>query len=176
MAAITLRHVLPEDHAYITGVVDDWWDGRPVRGLLPRLFFEHFNDTSFVLERDSQLLAFLVGFKSQSRPTIAYIHFAGVRPDQRGGGLGRRLYQHFIAAMQSRGCETFKCITSPVNSGSIEFHRKMGFDIDPGTGEVAGIPVTLNHSGQGQHRVQFTKTLWPSGTPLSGSTGGMFPT
>jgi GNAT superfamily N-acetyltransferase len=174
MAAIALRHLLPEDHAYITSVVDDWWGGRPVRGLLPPLFFEHFNDTSFVLEEGGQLLAFLVGFISQSRPKIAYIHFVGVRPDQRGGGHGRRLYEHFMAAMQSRGCETFQCITSPVNSGSIEFHRKMGFDIDPGTGEVGGIAVTLNHSGQGQHRVKFTKTLSPSGTPLSGSTGGLF--
>jgi hypothetical protein len=37
MAAIILQHVLPEDQAHITDVVDDWWSGRPVRGLLPRL-------------------------------------------------------------------------------------------------------------------------------------------
>jgi GNAT superfamily N-acetyltransferase len=175
MAAITLRHLVPDDHAYITGVVDYWWGGLPVRGLLHRLFFEHFNDTCFVLEQDGQLLAFLVGFMSQSRSNVAYIHFVGVRPDQRGRGLGRRLYEHFIAAMQSRGCETLQCITSPVNSGSIEFHRKMGFVIEPGTGDVAGTPVRLNHSGEGQHRVKFTKTLSPGTTP-SGSTDSMFPT
>ena len=36
-----------------------------------------------------------VGFMSQSRPAEAYIHFVGVHPDERGHGLGRRLYEHF---------------------------------------------------------------------------------
>lgn len=38
-------------------------------GLLPQLFFEHFQPTSFVIEEDGKLQAFLVGFRSQTTPT-----------------------------------------------------------------------------------------------------------
>jgi hypothetical protein len=34
--------------------------------LLPRLFFQHFTDTSLVAERDGQMAGFLIGFLSQS--------------------------------------------------------------------------------------------------------------
>ena len=48
-------------------VIDGWWGGRPMADMLPRLFFEHFTDTSFAAERDGRLTGFLVGFVSQSR-------------------------------------------------------------------------------------------------------------
>jgi hypothetical protein len=35
----------------------------------------------------------------------------------------------------------------------------MGFVLLPGSGEIDGVPVTLDHAGQGQHRVRFQKTL-----------------
>jgi predicted GNAT superfamily acetyltransferase len=130
-----------------------------MRSLLPRLFFEHFNPTSFVVESPNELQAFLVGFVSQSNKSIAYVHFVGVSPSSRTLGLGRKLYEHFFRVVKALGCTEVRCITSPVNTGSIEFHRKMGFVLLPGSGEVGGVPVTLNHAGEGQHRVQFQKTL-----------------
>lgn len=41
-------------------VVDSWWNGRHMADMLPRLFFEHFTDTSFAAERDGELAGFLV--------------------------------------------------------------------------------------------------------------------
>jgi hypothetical protein len=51
---------------------------------LPRLFVEHFTDTSFAAERDATLAGFLAGFISQLRPGQACIHFAGVDPAAAG--------------------------------------------------------------------------------------------
>jgi len=79
---------------------------------LPRLFFEHFTDTSFAAERDGKLARFLAGFISQSRPGEAYIHFAGVDPAERGSGLGRLLYEAFFAAAEARGCVLVRAVTS----------------------------------------------------------------
>ncbi len=60
--------------------------------MLPRLFFVHFEGTSYVVDDgDGQLAAFLIGFLSQTDPAEAYIHFVGVSPEHRGGGLGRQL-------------------------------------------------------------------------------------
>lgn len=123
-----IRHAEPEDYARISTVVDEWWGGRPMQARLPKLFFVHFRDTSFVAEEDGEVVAFLCGFRSQTHDDEAYIHFVGVDPAQRGSGLGRRLYERFFEAVAPRS--VVRAVTSPVNEGSIAFHRAMGFEVD----------------------------------------------
>ena len=123
----TLRYLEETDFQPIIQVVDDWWGGRSVAVLLQKLFFVHFRPTSFVVEENGAIQGFLVGFRSQTTPTQAYIHFMGTHPQHRGKGIGRRLYQHFFEVVSALGCTEVLCITSPVNKGSIAFHRHMGF-------------------------------------------------
>jgi predicted GNAT superfamily acetyltransferase len=157
---VTIRHVEPSDHAPITAVVDAWWGGRQMAGMLPPLFFAHFRPTSFVAERDGRLAGFLIGFVSQTDPAQAYIHFVGVDPEIRGAGLGRTLYERFFAAVHDRGCTEVRCVTSPVNTGSIAFHRAMGFSPFPGDATTPdGVPFARDYDGPGEDRVRFTKHL-----------------
>src|SRR4051794_8754427 len=114
--SVVLRSLAPSDYDVLSPVLDDWWGGRPVRAMLPRLFFDHFSSTSFVLVEDAEIQAFLVGFPSQSHPRVAYIHFIGVAPTSRGKGYGSRLYQHFYERVASLGCKEVHCITSPINT------------------------------------------------------------
>lgn len=160
MSEPAIRNLLPEDYEQIADVVDSWWGGRPMRALLPRFLFEHFSPTSFAIGAVGEAQAFLIGFVSQTDPAVAYIHFVGVDPAMRGGGTGRALYERFFAEVKVLGCHEVQCITAPVNTGSIEFHRRMGFELLEGTGEVGGIPVFLDHAGPGQHRVRFRKLLF----------------
>ena len=46
-----------------------------------------------------------------------------------------------------------------MNTGSIAFHTRMGFQIDGVTREHQGVPCTLNYELNGQHRVLFVKKL-----------------
>lgn len=154
-----VRNLETRDHAPIITVVNDWWGGRPMAGMLPRLFFTHFQPSSFVLEDRGQLVAFLIGFISQTDPAQAYIHFVGVHPGYRAQGLGRQLYQHFFDTVQAQGCQTVRCVTSPVNTGSIAFHTHMGFTAEPGDSTAQGIAITHDYDGPGEHRVRFAKTL-----------------
>ena len=154
-----IRHLSPADHPLVISVIDQWWGGRPMVGKLPRLFFEHFTDTSFAAERDSQLAGFLTGFISQSRPGEAYIHFVGVDPAQRGSGLGRLLYEAFFRAAEGRDCILVRAVTSPVNRGSVAFHQRMGFQLEPGDTEIDGIPVSSAYDGPGGGRVRFLRIL-----------------
>jgi len=156
---VRIRPIRPSDHRPVISVIDDWWNGRHMADMLPRLFFEHFTDTCFAAERDGDLLGFLVGFTSQSRPGEAYIHFVGIHPGERGHGLGRRLYEHFFAAARARGCDVVRAVTAPVNHGSVKFHQQMGFRIEPGDAEADGVPVTVGYDGDGQDRVRFVKNL-----------------
>nr|WP_300148439.1 GNAT family N-acetyltransferase [Propionicimonas sp.] len=122
-----IRTAVSDDHREIVAVIDQWW-GRPLSGRLQPLVLEHFCDTSLVAEDEHGLAGFLVGFLSSARPDEAYIHFAGVRPDLRGGGLGKELYATFFRRVRERGRSVVTCITSPVNQGSIAFHRAIGFE------------------------------------------------
>ena len=155
---VTLRPLRPSDHAAVIAVIDDWWGGRRMADMLPRLFFEHFTDTSFAAERAGELAGFLVGFLSQSRPAEAYVHFVGVHPGGRGLGLGRRLYEAFFDAVSARGRTVVRAVTAPVNTGSITFHRRMGFEVERGAGD-GDVPVAAGYDGPGQDRVRFVRYL-----------------
>jgi GNAT superfamily N-acetyltransferase len=100
------------------------------------------------------LVGFLAGFISQFRPGEAYIHFVGVDPAARGGGLGRLLYEAFFWAAEARGCILVRAVTSPVNRGSVAFHQRMGFQLEPGDTEADGIPVSSGYDGPGSDRVR----------------------
>lgn len=154
-----IRQLTAADYPFVISVIDQWWDGRQMADMLPRLFFEHFSDTSFAAERDGRLAGFLTGFISQSRPDEAYIHFVGVDPAERGNGLGGLLYARFFQAAEARGCVLVRAITSPVNRGSVAFHQRMGFQLEPGDAAVDGIPVFTGYDGRGGDRVRFVRSL-----------------
>src|SRR5215472_12531745 len=142
---IAMRKLRPSDHATVITVIDDWWGGRRMADMLPRLFFEHFTDTCFAAERDGELAGFLVGFLSQSRPAEAYIHFVGVHPGVRGAGLGRRLYQEFFGVVRAQGRTVVRAVTAPVNTGSVAFHRRMGFEVEPGPAGRGDAPAAAGY-------------------------------
>ena len=144
-----IRGAQPQDYDRIAAVVDDWW-GRPLLGLLPRLFLDHFHDTSLVAESDGELAGFLVGFLSPAQPGGAYIHFVGVSPRLRGSGLARRMYATFFDQAHASGATWVDAVTGPVNSGSIAFHRAMGFSVEG--------PVP-DYDGPGHDRMHFRREL-----------------
>lgn len=123
-----IRPLEPADYGRVIAVVDEWWGGRSVAAMLPKLFFVHFADTSFAAEEDGRLIGFLCGFRSQSLPDEAYVHFVGVDPARRGGGLARSLYERFFAAVAPRA--VVRAVTSPVNEASVAFHRAVGFEVE----------------------------------------------
>ena len=154
-----IRHLEEADYDPLIAVVDDWWGGRHVAHMLPRLFFIHFRDTSFAVDHHGATIAFLAGFVSQSDRDAAYIHFVGVEPNQRRRGIGRLLYMAFFEAVQRLGCTTVRCVTSPVNEASVAFHTRLDFEIEHVTGEQNGVPCTVGYELNGEHRVLFVKSL-----------------
>ena len=156
---MNIRQLQEAGYETIIEAIDDWFDGRQMSHLLPRIFFIHFRPTSFVIEEDGRVMGFLAGFVSQTYPDQAYIHFVGNEANYRGRGLGRQIYSTFFETVRRLGCTTVRCITSPVNSGSIAFHTRMGFRIERSNGERHGAPCTLNYELQGADRVLFVRSL-----------------
>jgi len=127
--------------------------------MLPKLFFVHFQDTCFFAESHGKVIGFIIGFDSQSIPTESYIHFAGLHPDFRKSDIARSLYNCFFNVALKRGRNLIRCITSPINIDSISFHKRLGFDVDPGDQIVNGVYVAKNYDGVGIDRVLFSKVL-----------------
>jgi ribosomal protein S18 acetylase RimI-like enzyme len=149
--AVTIRHAQPSDYGRVIGRVNAWWGGRDMAPMLPKLFFLHFEGTSFVADDEGEQLAgFLIGFLSQTDSAEAYIHFVGVAPERRGEGLGRELYQRFFDSVRAHGRTVVRCVTSPGNVGSVAFHEALGFEVER---------VARDYDGPGEDRVVFLKRL-----------------
>ncbi len=152
------RHLREADHGPVVAAVDGWWGGRRMAGKLPRLFFRYFAETSFAVEEDGELVAFLVGIVG-SPADEAYVHFVGVHPDHRARGIGRQLYGMFFDEARRRGCRSVRAITSPVNTGSVGFHTSMGFGVLEGDGVENGVSVHHDYDGDGRGKVVFVREV-----------------
>lgn len=154
-----IRNCRPENHSEVIAVIKQWWGGRDLTGFLPKLFFDHFNDTSFVAHANDRLVAFLIGFMSPTQTEVGYIHFAGIHPEYRRIGLGSHLYDLFYDCCRSHQRSIVKSCTSPVNTGSIAFHTRLGFEILPGNGVIDGVAVTLDYNRPDDPKVLFQKSV-----------------
>ena len=158
-AAVAWRPAGPDDAAAVAEAIDDWWPGRHmVHAVCPQLF-EHLGDTCVIAEQDGELVGFLVGFVSQRMPATGYVHYAGVRPDRRGLGIGAEMYRRFAETAVARGCTRLYAETGAWNAESIAFHRTVGFVLEPGDEVVDGLPVHHDAAGVGADFVVMVKPL-----------------
>lgn len=151
LARYSVRHAKPSDYGRVIGHVNVWWGGREMAPMLPKLFFLHFEGTSFVAEGEAEeLVGFLCGFLSQTDDREAYIHFMGVSPEHRGEGIGRALYERFFDEVRGQGRDIVRCVTSPGNDDSVSFHEALGFEAER---------VVSDYDGPGEDRVLLVKRL-----------------
>lgn len=145
-----------EDFLTIIEEHSSFWDDDLTYQLHHPMFIEEFGDTAFVIRDGGEIVAYLLGFYSQTSPT-AYIHMVAVREGHRGTGHARRLYEHFIDAARKKGCSILKATASPFNEKSIRFHQALGMtmrgeDFPEG---VQGVKVVKDYLRRGSHRVVF---------------------
>jgi ribosomal protein S18 acetylase RimI-like enzyme len=161
-AGLVLRRPIEADHPRIVGVIDDWWGGRKMRQLLPRLWLQHFTGTSWIAEDpEGRLRGFLVAYVSPDDPTTGYVHMIASDPNRRHAGVGRALYERAFADLAAHGAIRVKAVTWPGNRVSVGFHRAMGFSVDdgPGTQPIYGTPAYPDYDGPGEDRVVFVREL-----------------
>lgn len=156
---LAVRNAAPADHKNIIAVMKDWWGGRDLSHMLPRLFLEHFCDTSWIIEKNNTMVGFLIGFLSQYQKNVGYIHFAGIHPQFRAMGIGTFLYERFYDFCRKNGRNTVRSCTSPVNKGSIGFHTRLGFEIEKGDTEMDGVSVTRHYNRLNDPKVLFKKSI-----------------
>jgi GNAT superfamily N-acetyltransferase len=160
--ALTFRRPTEADYVPIVRVVDDWWDGRAIHVLLPRLWLQHFTGTSWLAEdAGGRLAGFLIGFLSPDDPRVAYCHMVAANPNLRRSGVARRLYEHFFDDARRAGATSVHAVTWPGNRRSVAFHRSLGFAIRDGKGtqNLYGTPAVAGYDYDTEDRVDLTREL-----------------
>lgn len=171
-----LRPAREADFPRIASALRDWWRQpgfdteiatRERVAMVPRLWLQHFASTSLIAEMPTdpggQLYGFLVGFVSADRPDEGYIHFVGVWPGARRMGVGRLMYEAFFELCRARGCSKIRCVASPPNMLSVNFHAGMGFTLEPGPATTYDDgperPYMPDYDGPGIPRIRFVRAL-----------------
>jgi len=58
MPEVLIRHINQGTYHPISSIVDEWWGGRQMAAMLPKLFFVRFSSTSFTAVDDGQIVVF----------------------------------------------------------------------------------------------------------------------
>jgi L-amino acid N-acyltransferase YncA len=162
LAGISFRRPIEADYGPLAVVIDDWWGGRSVDHLLPRLWLQHFTGTSWLAETDDGRLAgFLVGFHSPDQANVAYCRLIATNPNLRMRGIGRALYERFFADARAAGRREVRAITWPGNRASIDFHRALGFEVEsgPGSQNLYGTPAQADYDFGREDRTILVRTI-----------------
>ena len=126
-----------------------------------RALVAFFNSTCFVAERTEEIHGFLLGFLSQTDSNEAYIHLVAVDPKHQKRGIARALYEKFFETVRDMGRRRIRLIVNPDNPGSLEFHKRLGFQaVTQGeTVVIDGVVAVKDYNGPGSHMVVFQKDI-----------------
>lgn len=120
---------------------------RDLRSLHLLALVQEFGSTCLVARAEDGIRGYVFGFVTPD--ATGYVHLLATRDDTRGSGLGRRLYAAFAEAAERQGARRLKAITSVGNTGSIAFHRRVGFDVS----------VIDDYNGPGRPMAVFRRDL-----------------
>ncbi|MEV8036868.1 GNAT family N-acetyltransferase [Streptomyces sp. NPDC002742] len=104
-----------------------YWGERDLRSLHLLALVQEFGSMCLVARAEDGIRGYVFGFVTPDG--TGYVHLIATRDDARGTGLGRRMYTAFAEAAECHGARRLKAITSVGNTGSIAFHRSLGFDM-----------------------------------------------
>jgi len=156
-----VRNAFPGDFLEVAKKSKEWADLVIERESIYHIMTEHFRDTCFIAEDRGEMIGYLLGFRSQSRPDEALIHLIHVAPHLRGNGIGSRLFNQFQYAAKRMGCKRIMAITKPENNYCNRFHKAMGFSVvEMGEAiEVNGMRAIKDYNGPGKHMVMWQKDI-----------------
>lgn len=152
-----LLNCIKDDFDHIMTNIEEFWGSDRTLHIHHPMLINEFENTAFILKEGNIVCAYLFGFYSQTQP-VAYAHLIAVRNNYRRLGLGRKLYEHFIKCAREKDFFKVKAITRPSNLESIAFHKSIGMELI-GDDIIDGVPVVLDYSGPGEHRVVFMKDI-----------------
>ena len=125
---ISIEPMTMADLAGVLAEHTSFWGDRDLRFLHLTALVQEFGETCLTARPSpgGPVAGYLIGFTTPRR--AGYIHAVAVRDTARGSGTARALYGAFSRVAQGQGAVSLKAVTNLVNTGSVAFHRRLGFD------------------------------------------------
>jgi GNAT superfamily N-acetyltransferase len=132
-----VRPAGPDDVIPLLGLIDALADyeklPRPTDAARQRLVRDAFGDRrrfeTFLAELDAAVVGYAIIFETYSTflalPTL-YLEDLFVRPDARGQGVGKALFEHCRAEAHRRGCGRMEWAVLNWNTPAIKFYERYG--------------------------------------------------
>jgi N-acetylglutamate synthase-like GNAT family acetyltransferase len=157
---VRFRRPVEDDHPTLVEVVDEWWGGRRMRSLLPRLWVRDFASSGWIAEDETRVVGFLVGYRSPDRP-VAIIHLLAVDPNRRREGIGAELLGRFLDDARGAGLGRVEALIRPDERPAVEFARALGFMPEslPPAHRIYGVPAFDDWDGPGEDRALLVRFL-----------------
>lgn len=150
------------DYDTLITVVDEWWAGRPVRRLLPRLWLRHFAGWSWLARLDGdRLVGFAIGLPSPGLPDTVALHLLGVDPNHRRRGIGRGLAARLADDATAAGANRIETVIATGDPVAVAFLRAVGYAVvaGPGRRPIHGVPAHADYDGPGEDRILLVRDL-----------------
>ena len=133
--------------AEVLACAPEFWGERDLRALHHPVWLRQFAGDAVVVREADVLLGYLLGVVTTD--SLAYVHLVATRLPARGRGVGRLLHGTFLARAREKGAVRVEAVTTPSNTGSVAFHRRLGFSAD----------LVPDYAGPGQDRVLLSLAL-----------------
>jgi ribosomal protein S18 acetylase RimI-like enzyme len=155
--SLVFRHPTDDDHLAVAGLVRAWSADAATAGLLSRLWFRHFGNTSWLAETDDGRIAgFAAGVVASDRP-VAHLQLVAVDPNLRRRGIGRALVDRFLQTVRERGATEVEAVVWAGDRPAIAFALALGFLPDEGAGSslIYGVPAYADYDAEGDDKARL---------------------
>lgn len=131
----------------IVNAQERFWGDRDLSGDHEPHWFRQFAAGGLVARYQNEIVGYLLGAFPKEGPS--YIHLVAARQDYRHLGIGRRLYEAFIARAHANLEDEVQATAIAENANAIAFHSSLGFE---------GTRIE-DYAGPGEDRVFFSLRL-----------------
>jgi ribosomal-protein-alanine N-acetyltransferase len=122
---MNIRTAVKKDLTAVHGLERDGFGDHGYPDFFLRQAWDLWPGSLLVAEEKSELLGYVLAGRGEAA-TEGWILSLAVAPAARGQGLGRRLLQAAVTALESQGCERIKLTVLPDNP-ALHLYRSLGF-------------------------------------------------
>jgi len=155
---MTIRDALPEDLSAIADIMNHYrkytthiWDRTPVRRTaMPAWLRDHTAPPYCAIVAEEEGVIWGYASLSRFRPHSGYIHTAEdsiyLAPGHEGAGVGKALMEELLSRAKQNGLRVVTAWIDSRNTGSVCFHKKMGFThvgMMQNVGVINGAPASV---------------------------------
>lgn len=159
----SIRNATEEDFMSVHEFISDFRQLENYSEHVYKILLRYFSSSSFIAERDSDIIGFVMGFRSQDDKDIFFLWQIGVDSGAQGEGVGTNLLKRIEQQARVMGCEKIELSVDPKNIPSQRLFQKCNYnnisEREGETVEINGNIAVKDYYKPGSHFTLFGKKI-----------------